>query len=123
MTGYTKEPLEGIVVIARMTALDGKRDALLDLLNEMVVAVAEHEPDGALTSIIHTSNMDPNAVVEYSHFSSRAAFDQHRANYTRVPIYSELRARLGSLLAKPIEPLEVASPLVRYIRTAPPISG
>lgn len=118
MNGYTREAAEGVVIIARMVAPEGKREELLELLNEIVAGMAEHEPDGPLTTVFHVSNTDPNAVVEYSHFPSRESFEHHRANYTRVPIYAEYRQRLDALLARPIEALEVATPAFKYVRTA-----
>lgn len=55
LNGYTKEATEGIVVIARMVAPEGKREELLDLLSEMVAAMAEHEPDGPLVTVTPSS--------------------------------------------------------------------
>lgn len=117
---YTKEGLDGLVLIGRMVAREGKRDQLLQLLDEAVAVCSPHEPDGALAVIFHTSPADPDLVVLYEHYPSRASLDEHRANYERIPVYGEMRARMNALLAAPVEIVEVVKPVVRYTRSEGP---
>lgn len=120
MNTFAKEALGGLVLIGRMTALPGKREELLQLLEEAVALCGQHEPDGALTAIFHTSPAKSDIVVLYEHYPSRVSLEEHRANYERIPAYGQMRARMNALLALPVEIVEVATPAVRFTRAASP---
>lgn len=116
MSEYTREEISGLALVGRMRARPGKRDELLDVLDEMVSLCSRHEPDGALTAVFHTSPADPDAVVLYEHYPSRASLDEHRRNYERIPAYGEIRARMDALLTGPVDIVEAARPVVRFAR-------
>jgi len=117
MTSFNREEIRGIALIGRMVARDGKRDELLHVLDEAIAVCSQHEPDGALVAIFHTSPTDPGLVVIYEHYPGRASLEFHRANYERIPIYGELRARMNELLAAPVEIVEVGRAVARWTRT------
>jgi len=118
MNEYSKDAMKGIALVGRMVAREGKREELLQLLEEAVGVCARHEPDGALTAVFHISPSNPDMVVLYEQYPSRASLDEHLANYERIPVYGELRGRLNALLAKPVEIVEAVEPVVRYSRAA-----
>jgi quinol monooxygenase YgiN len=119
MTSYTREEIPGIALVGRMVAREGKRDELLHVLDEAIAVCSQHEPDGALTAIFHTSPTDPDLVVLYEHYPGRASLEFHRANYERIPAYGELRARMNDLLVAPVEIVEVGRQVARWTRTVP----
>ena len=116
MSAYRREDIRGLVLVGRMLAREGKRDGLLQLLDEGVALCAEHEPDGALSVVFHISAASPDMVIVYEHHTGRAALEEHRANYQRIPAYGDWRARLDELLAAPIEIGEAVRPVVRFTR-------
>lgn len=119
MDAYTREQIGGLALVGRMVAREGKRDELLQLLEEAVAVCGEHEPDGALSATFHVSPASPDLVVLYEHYPSRASLDEHLANYERIPVYGEGRARLRDLLAKPAEIVEAVTPVARFSRKLP----
>lgn len=119
MNEYTREEIGGLALVGRMVAREGKRDELLQLLDEAVAVCSQHEPDGALIAVFHTSRSNPDVVVLYEHYPGRASLEFHRANYERIPGYGELRARMNGLLAAPVEIVEAVKPVVRFTRRAP----
>lgn len=116
MNEYRRDEIGGLTLVGRMVAREGRRGELLQLLEEAVAVCGEHEPDGILSATFHVSPSNPDLVVLYEHYPSRAALDEHLANYERIPAYGEGRARLGELLAKPVEIVEAATPVVRFTR-------
>jgi quinol monooxygenase YgiN len=123
MSAYSREEIGGLVLVGRMLAREGKRDELLQLLDETVALCAEYETDGALTATFHISPANPDLVVLYEHYPSRASLTEHQANYQRIPAYGEMRARMNEFLAAPIEVVEVVKPVVRFAREALVDSG
>lgn len=117
MSEYAKQTLGGLALVGRMVARPGKREELLQLLDEAIAVFGEHEPDGALTVTIHGSPTNPDMVVLYEHYPGPAALDEHRANYECIPVYGEMRARMNELLAAPVEIVVLATPVVRYTRS------
>lgn len=118
MSEYTRESTGGLALVGRMLAREGRRDELLQLLEEAVELCAEHEADGALSAAFHISPSNPDLIVLYEHYPSRAALEAHRANYERIPAYGKMRSRMNGLLAAPIEIVEAVRPVVRFSREA-----
>ena len=116
MSAFRREPIEGLALVLRLTAREGKRDELLQVLEEAVALGSEHEPNGALSAVFHVSPSNPDMVVLYEHHPSRASLAEHQANYQRIPAYGEMRARMNELLAAPIEIVEAMTPVVRFTR-------
>lgn len=120
MNSYTKESLDGLALIGRMVAREGKREELLQFLEEVTAAAAEIEgPAAPLAVVFSTSPANPDMVVLYEHYASRASFDEHLANHERISAYRAHLARASELLAQPTEIVEVATPVARWTRTGP----
>jgi quinol monooxygenase YgiN len=118
MKTYYKEPLGGIALVGRMFARPGKREELLRFLEEVTAAAPGLEGVSApLTVIFHTSPANPDIVVLYEHYASRALFEEHVANHERIPEYRAFGARGSELQAQPIEIVEVARPVARFTRS------
>lgn len=116
MSEYVRETPGGLALVLRLTARPGRRDELLQVLDEGVALCSEHEPAGALSATFHVSPSNADVVVLYEHYPNRASLAEHQANYQRIPAYGEARERMNALLAVPIEVLEVATPVVRFRR-------
>ena len=120
MNQYKKEPLGGVMLIGRMVAREGKREKLLQFLEELTAAAPEIEgPAAALAVVFSTSPANPDMVVLYEHYASRASLGEHLANHERIPAYRAHLARASELLAQPTEIVEVATPVVRFSRAGP----
>lgn len=116
MNRYRREEMGGLALVRRIRAKAGRRNELLQLLEEANALGAEHEPEGALSSTFHLSPVNPDLIVVYLHFPSRASLDEHAANYERIPAYGEMLLRLDDLRAVPDEVVEAMTPVVRFTR-------
>lgn len=86
-----------IVIFTRLTAVPGRRDDLLALLNELGVATRA-EP-GCEQFVVHAARDEPDRVHGYEVFADDDAVVDHRATEA-VRVAQE---RLPALLAEPPE--------------------
>jgi quinol monooxygenase YgiN len=86
-----------IAIFTRLNAKPGKRQELLDVLNEL--AIATRAEPGNEEFVVHPARDDPDVVLGYERFEDAAAIDDHRAtDAVRVA-----RERLDDLLTEPPE--------------------
>lgn len=90
-------PAEPIIVIARLTAQEGKRDGVVEAFAGLVRASAE-EP-GTLMYVLQDDRDDPAVVWIYEVYADHAALDVHKRSDALPDAY----ARFGPLLARPVE--------------------
>ena len=86
-----------IVIFTRLTAVPGRRDELLTMLNELGVATRA-EP-GCEQFVVHAARDEPNLVLGYEVFVDDDAVVDHRATEA-VKVAQE---RLPELLTGPPE--------------------
>lgn len=73
---------EEVILVATITAKNGKRDQLKEDLLE-IVSLTQQEP-GCLQFEIHEDVNNPEVFSLWEHFASREDFDKHLAmSYTR----------------------------------------
>lgn len=65
-----------ITIVAKLTAAEGKADALKAVLTEMVGNVKKNEPGVACYSL-HTSDTDPSVFLFYEQYKTAEAFEGH----------------------------------------------
>ena len=80
-------------VIAKLPVKDGKADAVIDLLKEVMAPVAEEE--GTLLYTLNREPSDPNTIVIMERYRDKAAFDVHAS----TPHFKALFPRLQEFLA------------------------
>ena len=81
--------MSGPAVIAKITALPGKRDEVLAALQTIVAAV-EDEP-GTLVYVIHTDKTDADVVWFYEQYDSDDSFAAHSTSDTMKAVGMGLR--------------------------------
>jgi quinol monooxygenase YgiN len=89
-----------IAIFTRLTAVHGKRDELLAVLNELATA-ARAEPGNEMF-VVHPARDEPDVVLGYEVFADDQAIADHRA----TDAVSRARARLTELL--------VGDPVIDY---------
>jgi quinol monooxygenase YgiN len=86
-----------VAIFTRLTAKPGKRQELLDVLNEL--AVATRAEPGNEEFIVHAARDESDVVLGYERFKDGSAIDDHRAtDAVRIA-----RERLDDLLVEPPE--------------------
>ncbi len=114
--------VSGMVLVARLRAQSGRRDALLEAIRAVVQAGVELEP-GCLGVTVHISPDEPDIVFLHEHYASREAFARHRELQQTNERYIELGGHLRSLLAEPITDFKVYTPVFRTIRGLTPVAA
>lgn len=66
-----------ITVVAKLTAADGKADALRAALTEMVSNVKKNESGPVACYSLHTSDADPNLFLFYEQYKDEDAVAAH----------------------------------------------
>lgn len=77
-----------IAVIAKLTAVAGRRDELVDALRPLVAAVTEDEP-GTSRYILHTDDTDAEAVWFYETYDDDAALQAHMSSAAMLSALAE----------------------------------
>ena len=111
-----------VVLLGRLKAHSGRRDDLVGVLLEFAEVAGVQEPE-AIQFMLHRDPQDDDSLIVYERYLNEGAFEEHRANYDRVPAYAEFRARMGELMAAPpdIQRLELLTGFVRPELAAPVI--
>ena len=86
-----------VVIFTRLTAVPGRRDDLLAVLEEL--AVATRTEPGCEQFVVHAARDEPDTVLGYEVFADDGAIVDHRATEA-VRVVQE---RLSDLLAGPPE--------------------
>jgi quinol monooxygenase YgiN len=81
------------VVLAKLTAAEGKRDDLVAVLSDMVAHT--HNEPGTLLYALHTSKDDDTTVWFYERYADEAALAEHSGSDTM----KQLGPRLAGLIA------------------------
>ena len=66
-----------ITLVAKLTAAEGKADALRTALTDMVANVKANEAGKATAYSLHTSEGDPNTFMFYEQYSGADALEAH----------------------------------------------
>ena len=66
-----------ITIVAKLTAVEGKADALRTALTEMVGNVKKNESGPVACYSLHTSDTDPNLFLFYEQYANDAAVEAH----------------------------------------------
>ena len=66
-----------ITIYAKLTAAQGKADALKAVLTEMVANVKTNEAGKTTCYSLHVADSDPNAFMFYEQYSSPEAVEAH----------------------------------------------
>ena len=86
-----------VAAIAKLTAADGQRDALVKVMDQLVDA-AEAEA-GTEVYVLNLDNKDANVIWFYELYTDGDAFTAHGKSDTMKAIGSQL----GGLVAGPVE--------------------
>lgn len=82
-----------IAVVAKLTAADGKRDALVAAMGPMMEAVEAEA--GTEVYALHTDLGDENAVWVYERYTDSAALDVHSSSEAMAAFGASLGDLLG----------------------------
>jgi quinol monooxygenase YgiN len=86
-----------VAIFTRLTAKPGRRQELLDVLEEL--AVSTRAEPGNEQFVVHAARDEPDVVLGYERFTDDAAIEAHRAtDAVRVA-----REQLDELLTEPPE--------------------
>ena len=77
------------VIIAKLTAQEGKRDELVVAFGRMIDHVTANEP-GTEVYVLHTDDADPNVAWFYEMYSDKAALGAHSTSDTMKSVGREL---------------------------------
>jgi quinol monooxygenase YgiN len=66
-----------ITILAKLTANEGKADALKAALTEMVANVKQHESGPVVNYSLHTSDTDPNVFLFYEQYRDNEGLEAH----------------------------------------------
>ena len=83
-----------IAMVVRLTAVEGKRDELLEVAAKLV-AGTETEP-GTVQYIVHTDVADPSSVWFYERYADQAALDAHAGSTTMAEAMGAFAGLLGA---------------------------
>ncbi len=83
-----------VAAIAKLTAAEGQRDALVKVMDQLVDAVAD-EP-GTEVYVLHLDNKDENVIWFYELYTDKDAFKAHSNSPTMQTVIGQLG---GGLLA------------------------
>ena len=83
-----------IAVIAKITALEGKRAALVEAMGPMMDHVEANEPD-TLKYILSEDASDENVIWMYEEYADQAALDAHGTSETMKELAMALRPLAG----------------------------
>jgi quinol monooxygenase YgiN len=89
-----------VAVIAKLIAVDGKRDDLFHLIEGLIDTVRD-EP-GTLVYGLHADTGDDNVAWSFELYRDQAAYDAHASGQARVALEA-ITERLNELLAAPPE--------------------
>lgn len=91
-----------IVMVTKLTAQDGKRDALLEALSKLVAF--SHEEPGTEVYALHKALDDDITVWFYERFADKDALKLHSASDVAKGVFPSL----AGLLAGPAEIIKLA---------------
>jgi quinol monooxygenase YgiN len=83
-----------VVVIAKITALEGKRDELVAAMGPMIDHVEANEPD-TLTYILNLDAADENVLWMYEEYTSHEALAAHSSSEAMKEMGMALRPLAG----------------------------
>ncbi|MCH9837806.1 MAG: putative quinol monooxygenase [Ilumatobacter sp.] len=84
-----------VVVIAKITALEGKRDELVAAMGPMIDHVEANEPD-TLTYILNVDAADENVLWMYEEYTSDEALAAHSSSEAMKEMGMALRPLAGA---------------------------
>ena len=83
-----------VAAIAKLTAADGQRDALVKVMDQIVDATADEA--GTEVYVLHLDNKDENVIWFYELYTDKDAFKAHGNSETMQAVIGQLG---GGLLA------------------------
>ncbi len=84
-----------VVVIAKITAVEGKRDELVAAMGPMMDHVEANEPD-TLTYILNEDTADANVIWMYEEYANNDALAAHSTSETMKEMGMALRDLAGA---------------------------